>query len=530
MARKQVNPIKSAQEAIETLGRELSIAASSVTLHTYRPHDKQKTFHSSSHDVRLYIGGNRSGKTLGGVIEDVYWLRKDHPNQRLPIGAEPTRGRVVAVDFENGVKKIILPIFANVIPKSLLINGSWLDSYNGQEKTLKLSNNSFVEFMSYDQDLDKFAGTSRHFIHMDEEPPKPIYTENYARIIDTNGRLWITMTPVEGMTWIFDTIYEPGILGKNPNVKVIVVDMTENPYLSNEARQKFIDSLDAEDVEARIHGRFVQMGGLIYKTFDPTPGGEHVVPKSIKPPKNWEVVLGLDHGFNNPTAVGWHMISPEGDIITYAEHYQSGLTIEENAQAIKQEILRQGRMPDYFVADPSIKNVQPITGTSILQEYGKYGLNFTLGVNDVKAGIVRVQWYLKPRKTLSGKKIIPKYHVTTDCPMHIKEFTRYRWKTYKNRADQFDHNNFEEPHKKDDHAMDQLRYVIMSRPDLRSEKDNEAPPPNHRSDEFMVPSAVGFGATASDFHSMGNGPEGNEYSHIGEGSGIEYDEHLGGVW
>lgn len=254
MAKPKANPIKTAQEAIQTLGRELTISAASVNLLTYRAHEKQKIFHSSEHDIRLYIGGNRSGKTLGGVVEDIWWLRKDHPYQRLPIGAEPTRGRVVAVDFDNGVKKIILPIFANVVPKSLLINGSWTDSYNGQEKKLTLANRSFVEFMSYDQDLDKFAGTSRHFVHMDEEPPKPIYTENYARIIDTNGRLWITMTPVEGMTWIYETIYEPGILRKNRNVKVIVVDMLDNPHLSEEARQKFIDSLDSEDVEARVRG------------------------------------------------------------------------------------------------------------------------------------------------------------------------------------------------------------------------------------------------------------------------------------
>ena len=62
-----------------------------------------------------------------------------------------------------------------------------------------------------------------------------------------------------------------------------------------------------------------------------------------------------------------------------------------------------------------------------------------------------------------------RWHVTKDCVNLIKELTRYRWKTYSNKKLNSQYNNFEIPHKKDDHACDSLRYFIMSRPELEAE-------------------------------------------------------------
>jgi phage terminase large subunit-like protein len=529
--RREQLDFKSPLEVVGQLGTQLSQAATQVNSFTYVPHGKQTVFHKATEDIRLYIGGNRSGKTVGGVMEGIYFLRKNHPYQKLPMSEhEPCRGRVVGVDFDNGIAKILLPQYASSIPKSLLINGSWEDSYNGSTRTLTLKDKSFVEFMSYDQDTDKFAGTSRHFVHCDEEPPKPIYNECFARIIDANGRIWITMTPVEGMTWVYDTLYEPGILGTKPDIRVIVVDLTENPHVSDEQKTKFINNLDEDEREARIQGKFVQMGGLIYKKFDPTPGGKHVIDKSLKPPKGWMVGISLDHGFNNPTAVGWHMVSPEGDVITYAEHYYREKTIDWHAREIKKEIMRQGRFPDILIADPSIKTRDAITNTSILQEYAKHGLNFTLGNNDVKAGITRVNSYLELRKQWDGKER-PLWHVTKDCPNHIKEMSRYRWKTYVNKKDQYEKNPYDEPHKKDDHAMDSLRYFIMSRPSLNAE-DESNPQEEASRNNMPAPGVVGIDATAKDFSSLEDYADKLDYSGA-QPSGkmeIEYDEHLGGVW
>src|SRR5574339_490499 len=156
----------------------------------YQPHEKQCLFHQLQQKKRLYIGGNRSGKSYAAVAEDVWWLTDTHPYRETP--ALPVRGRVVTVDFTYGLEQIILPLFKILLPASELIDGSWEASYSKSLRVLTLKNGSTVEFMSYEQDTEKFAGTSRHFVHYDEEPPMHIFNECNARLVDTAGSWWIS--------------------------------------------------------------------------------------------------------------------------------------------------------------------------------------------------------------------------------------------------------------------------------------------------------------------------------------------------
>lgn len=458
-------------ELLLRVGEELKRQSAKPNINGYVPHAKQVNFHSSPAKTRLYVGGNRSGKSFGNVAECVYWLRKNHPYRRIPVGDyEETRGRISTVDFINGVDKILLPLFKQLMPPSLLVNGSWDDSYHRASRVLTCSNGSFIEFLSYESDLDKFAGTSRHFVCYDEEPPEVIYTENKARLIDTGGHQWFSMTPVEGMSWVYDTIYLPGKSGRE-GFHVTEISMEENPYLGRQEVKDFLEDLDDNERKARGQGRFVEMGGLIYKNFDPFPGGLHVLDNlSFKFPKNVPIGLSLDHGFNNPTAVLWHAILPEGKIITFHEHYLSGEVIQYHAKAIHQFNREHRIAPSLWVADPSIKNVDPITGTSILQEYAKYGCPWTLGNNDVKAGIERVSGFLKDRGAGNTN-----WKCTKDCTNLIREMARYKWQTYTSKKLNARYNNMETPHKLNDHTCDSLRYFMMSRPNLESEFDYANP-------------------------------------------------------
>lgn len=97
----------------------LAKQASSPNLYAYKPHDKQLAFHKSVKHSRLYIGGNRSGKTTGGIVEDCYWLMKRHPFRRLPLPEGPIRGRICSVDFTYGVAQIIIPEIKRWLPPSL---------------------------------------------------------------------------------------------------------------------------------------------------------------------------------------------------------------------------------------------------------------------------------------------------------------------------------------------------------------------------------------------------------------------------
>jgi phage terminase large subunit-like protein len=462
MARRTTVDITQA-EMLRTVGEKLKITAREPNILAYVPHTKQKIFHESTAKTRLYIGGNRSGKTVGGVVEDIYYLKGEHPNKRVPEA--PVRGRVVTTDYAHGIGQILIPKFKQWIPPSLLKRGSWERSYNSDAKELTLANGSTLDMLTYEQDLGAHAGTSRHFVHFDEEPPKHIYDENMLRLVDTDGDIWLTLTPVEGMTWIFDGIYNAGLNG-NPHIQVIEVDIHENPYLNPEAIDRIIGNLDPDERKAREKGQFVQLGGKVYKNFDRKI---HVIsPVAPKSLQEWEWYRSMDHGFNNPTAWLWHAVSSNGTIITFAEHYASEMTVKQHAQIVLDMDKQFGREPDVCIGDPATQQRQGVTGTSIAGEYSKYGVFITPGNNDVLSGVNQVSSYLK----INPKTGKPYWLITENCVNLIREMERLRWKTYASKKAQFDNNAHDQIHKKDDHAADAARYFFTFMPDLTPELES----------------------------------------------------------
>lgn len=452
------NQQRTTQSVITRLAEGLRVQAIRPNILGYEPHEKQVSFHSSTARKRLLLGGNRSGKTVGGASEAVWWLTGQHPYLQTP--RPPVRGRCVSVDFINGVEKIVKPEVARWMPASALLGNSWDKAFNRELRVLTLNNGSTLEFMSMDQDVDKFAGTSRHFIWFDEEPPRDVYIECLQRLLDTSGSFWITMTPVDGMSsWIYDDLYLAS--KEDPDIHVVEVQMEDNPHLNWGDANVLLSGLTDEELEARKKGKFIQIGGLIYKMWDVN---KHVI-DPIEVPENWLHVAMMDHGFNNPTAWLWAVVGPDGQCIVYDEYYKSGEIVRTHAEKVHEINARHKRVPDYYVGDPSIRNIDPITGTSVHLEYVEYGVPIVLGNNDQKAGINRVARYL------TGTNGKPQLYVTKDCPNLIREVGRLRWAHWANRKSRQDKNAKEEQHKKDDHAADALRYFISSRPELDTGSD-----------------------------------------------------------
>lgn len=489
-----------AAELLQELSRRINQQTRKPNILGYQPHAKQLYFHKAMQKLLLYIGGNRSGKSYGAVAQDIWYASGTHPYIEIPN--EQIRGRVVAVDFERGVKEIILPIFKSLCPPTYLKGGSWETAWKESERKLYFKyNDSYIEFMSYEQETDKFAGTSRHFIHYDEEPPMNVFNECQARLVDTEGRAWISMTPVEGMTWLYDKIYaaaenaegktyllegneEIGPVWEVPErphrITVIEVGMNENPHLSAEAREDYLATLDADERAARSKGHFVQTAGKVFKSFQIET---HVRTEDFDPKwaqrNGWQIYTSTDHGWNNPTAWLWHAVAPEGDgrVITFAEHYASEMLIEDHAAKVKamEEAWGLDRTEIIRTGDPAMKQHSAITGTSVLFEYEKCGLSIYVDSvpKDPAVGIARMQAYFRLRRFPMGETVVeqPMWMIDSSCVNLISELRKLRWKTYTSKKIRYENNNQEQVHKKDDHAFDSAKYFATFLADLAPQKE-----------------------------------------------------------
>ena len=449
-------------EMFRSIGTELAATVTKPNIYTYRPHEAQCKFHESAAKSKLFIGGNRSGKTVGGVAEAVWFLTKTHPSVELPDG--PIRGRVVTTDLTRGVGLIILPLVKQFVPKEHLINGVWEDSYSSGDGLLTLANGSTLQFLSYEQSMDKHAGTSLHFVWFDEEPPYNIFKENLLRLLDTDGWFWVTMTPLLGMTWIAEQLYDPYI--KNPSAYpdrfVLRVNTNENPYIKEAAKSRILGFLDADERKQREEGQFVDAGGKVFEGWNSghvvNPGTPKLLDDEGLPPKWWNWYMSIDSGWKNPTAILWHAVSPEGLIITFAEHYQSKMTVAEHVQVIKAKEAEWGVPITLRTGDPAIKQRREGTGTSIFQEYALRDIYLSLdnvptGPGSVAVGVERMNAYINSNMWL----------VSANCTNLLRELPKLRFESYTvSKRDTL--NAKETIVKKDDHAFDSSRYFFTLMP------------------------------------------------------------------
>jgi phage terminase large subunit-like protein len=455
-------------EAFRKLAEGLQRQVTAPNIYRYVPHAKQREFHCDHHKERLFVAGNRSGKSLASVVEGIWYLTGTHPFRPTP--PPPVRGRVVGVDFLNGIDKILLPLYKQWMPAEFLIEGQWEKSYSQERHTLTLNNGSFVEFMSQDQDLDKFAGTSRHFVHFDEECPKLIFDECLMRLIDTDGDWWISETPVSGMGWIYDELYEPAINGTK-DIGLIEASMSDNTYLPKTAQERLLAMFTAEERLMRESGKYTTVTGQLFKYFrdKPTSEGGHILPEQWHPKrdpawKNCRIYVTGDHGWNAPTAWLWVAVNQLGEMRIFHEWYQKETTVAEHAAEIHRYNKEWEIEPYLICGDPAMNQKSGLTGDSVVAEYARNGIQVqTKGITrDKLVGINKMNQYMmgNPRTGMPFMTISP------TCPNTIREVKGAKQARIVNKLVAARKNAPEGIREKDDHTPDAIRYLITLLPDL----------------------------------------------------------------
>jgi phage terminase large subunit-like protein len=454
------------QAVARQLLRELEAHRRGNPLLFFMPHPKQVELMGCHAPIRAFLGGNRSGKTTAGVVDDlIQAVDRDCLPEHLKGFKKwepPFFCRIMAPDFTGTMEGVIFEKIRQLAPKSQLRGGSWDAAYDKQRRMLWFENGSWFQFMSYEQDRDKLGGAALHRVHYDEEPPEQHRVECQFRLIDYSGDELFTMTPLMGMSWMFERLYEPFKKGLLPEALIVEVDMDDNPHLDEATKQRALLGLSPEERAARKSGNFVHFAGLIYPEFSVD---SHVVPMVREIPVENMVIVGIDPGFRHMAAAVFCMVSPEGEWTVFDEVALKGRTIREVCEEVLARNVRWGRTPRWYVIDPASRNRSSQTGRSDQMEYADYGVVTIAGQNSVVTGLQRVKGLLAEGRLLIG----------SNCEVTIDQFRKYRWES----AKRAEGDGREQPVKKDDHLLDALRYAVMSRPR-----------PSERSVEEIVPRTV----------------------------------------
>lgn len=414
-------------------------------------HKKQIEFHKCTKKNRWVFGGNRSGKSQCGAAEVVFIARGNHPYKKID-GA--TSGWVVSlssqVQRDVAQEKILSFLNPDWIKKIVMQKGRSDSPVDGVIDYIIIENifgtESKIAFKSCDQGREKFQGTSLDYVWFDEEPPYDIYLECRMRVLDRCGQIFGTMTPLKGLTWVYSEIYLNE--KQDPEVWCLHMEWADNPYLNKNEIAMLEKSLSKEELDSRRYGKFVCSGGMVYSEFDENV---HVVePFSV--PQDWYDKISIDPGLHNPLSAHWYAVDYDGNVWVIAEHYFSSHTVEWHSEKIKEKCRALNwPMKNGFIEaliDSAANQKTLAYNKSVAELFYENGILVNTNVNkDLFSGISKVKSLLK---SVDGNS---KLFIFSNCVNMIREFKGYWW------------GERDVPIKKDDHALDELRYYIMSRPE-----------------------------------------------------------------
>ena len=414
-------------------------------------HKKQVAFHKCTKRNRWVFGGNRSGKTECGAVECVYMARGIHPYRK---NRENTQGWVVSlsqqVQRDVAQKKILHYLRRDWIEEVVMLSGRKDAPESGVIDFIRVKNAfggiSVIGFKSCDQGREKFQGASLDFVWFDEEPPEDIYLECRMRVMDKKGDIFGTMTPLKGLTFVYNEIYLNRL--HNPEVWYEFMEWSDNPYLDEEEVATMEGCMDERALQSRKFGRFGASEGLVYPEFEETV---HVI-EPFEVPKEWQDNISIDPGLNNPLSAHWYAVDFDDNVYVTYEHYEAGRDIEYHAAEIKRICEKLGWKRDYrgrvcALIDSAAKQKTLSGVQSVAELFYERGILVNPDVDkDLFAGIARVKGYLRRDNGL------PNIYIFNCCTQLIRELKGYFW------------GSGDAPRKADDHALDEMRYYLMSRP------------------------------------------------------------------
>jgi phage terminase large subunit len=348
------------------------------------------------------MGGTRSSKTFS-ICQLIIVYCLQNPNKLVSV-----------------TRKSFPSLRATVMRDMIEILESYkiysLKNHNKTENIYTFDNGSKIEFFSLD-DSQKVRGRKRDLLFCNEANELDFEEFNQLNF-RTTEKVIMDFNPSSTEHFIYDMM-------DRPETRKIHSTFRDNPFLS----KTIIHEIEAlKDTDFDLY----QIYNLGLPSKSTHTIYNHQKPYADELERYDEVILGLDFGFQHPTALIMGQFV-ENKCYTKELLYESYLVTADLIE----------RLNSIFIANEIPKSqiiVADWARPEIIQELIRNGFNVVNANKNVKQGIDAVKTY--------GLH----YHV--DSKNMAKEFRNYKWKSVNDKL-------IDEPIKLWDDALDALRYLIL---------------------------------------------------------------------
>jgi len=417
----------------------------SIVMSWWTPNSRYKDF-----DAIICDGAVRSGKTVSEALSFVLWSMSTFDGKNFALCGKTVGGLRRNV---LGPLKQMLKSTGYIIEDSRM-EGCFCIGAIDRETKKKVTNYYYIFGGKDESSQDLIQGITLAGVFFDEVAlmPESFVNQATARCSVEGAKFWFSCNPNSPFHW-----FKKEWINKVTEHKVLYLHFTmdDNPSLSEDVKNRYKTLYTGVFYKRYILGLWVAADGIVYPMFDPDV-------HAVQLKRNWtRIFVAGDFGIQNATTFGiFGYYAPERRYHQIASYYHSGRddgqkTTKEYADDLKQFLADNLVMPEYITLDPSAAPM--IVELRKDPYFARHGIDILPAKNRVDLGIQVVSFLLNERK----------FTLDPSCIKDIEEFTTYAWD-----SDKLD-KGVEEVIKIDDHAMDKIRYAIMTDSILNGTLDKE---------------------------------------------------------
>ncbi|MEJ0004436.1 MAG: terminase family protein [Pararobbsia sp.] len=284
-------------------------------LKTYRPYERQLEFHNASaqYRERLFMAGNQLGKTWSSAYEIAYHLTGKYPDwwqgKRWRRGVTGWALGESMESTRDTLQRLVMgrpgEWGTGTLPADSIIEIKRAQGIADSIDTVYVRHASGgisrLYFKSYEKGRSKLQGETIDFAALDEEPPLDIYTEVLTRTNATKGIVWITFTPLLGMS----AVVKRFLAEKNPDRCVTRMTIRDVKHYTPEEIERIEASYPAHERKARANGEPVLGDGQVFPVLE-----DLITCQAFSLPDSWPTHRGYRLRMGPPDSAGVDRMGP----------------------------------------------------------------------------------------------------------------------------------------------------------------------------------------------------------------------------